>query len=663
MAEERNTPTRQATNRRNQSEKIALVRNRVSHARQARQEWQIRFKLNELYEKYLGDPSLFGSGFDDDELMQVNRFWPDIKTLIPSLFLQSPIFIVRSKNEASSPDSILRAKMAEAGLRAIAEQEHHLEFSVKLALLQSFFSIGVLKSVFEPKLRKNPQAGEPMFENINGTPILDPDTNQLIELLGPDGQPVFEPDRIVDDETYRWDWVNGDKMLLPDSGPNHLRWGWIAEEVTIDLDKARNDERFPSNLRNQLRANTSGDETLGSGMGSGFGEFPRDGDTEGDEFITYVEYWDIKKRRQIVWVDGQTFSDTRFLLDRDYPDGVEEHPYSLLKYSPIIAPKPSPWPVPHVWNWLPIQNEYNSRRKQGMIGAKRSARKVYYDDGTFPDADFAVAALQSSEDMQGVKLNDVQRAPVVVADPPPPPNITQDLAIIENDWNRTTGIGPTRAGGRAGSATEARIAQGSGEARDLDMRHEVNIWLTTAGRKMLQLLQGTLTLGMFIRLKGTNDSLYLNYVARVYGPEFAQNVAQFPGVRQAFDEQFGDERWLVLNREDLEFQADVSIAPGSARPRNMENEKQDFIQIIQILGSVPILTQSRALLTRVADMFEFFDGSMIDEILAASQRTQQIEAIQAGRFQGGGNEQPTAERPAAEGGGANVSEFRRNFTG
>lgn len=651
---EKNSPLAGGGGRRAQVEKIENLKLRLSAAKQVREQWQAEYKLEELYEKYIGKEKGEGFGDSNDINFRINKFWPTIKVLLPSLFLQNPTFTIRAKNEATNPETVLRAKMAEAALKGIAEQEHHLEFSVKLALLQAFFSIGVLKCVYEPRMIKNPRAGEPMFEHSNGVPILDPETQQLIPLVGQDGQPMVEPRRILDDESYRWNWVNGDKMLLPNAGPDHLRWPWIAEEITVLLEEAREDERFPSNLRNQLRSNTPGPNSMVSRMG-----MVHDAQ-HGDKWITYTEVWDRRKKRQMIWVEGQTFSSNHLLLDRDYPPGVEEHPYAILKgFTPIIGPDPSPWPVPHTYNWLGIQREYSVRREQSMIAAKRSARKVYYDQGTFPDADQAVAALQSNQDMEGVMITDVTRPPVAVADPPPPSNIAQDVAFLDSDWNRTTGVSSARSGGGRGrnTATESIIEQQTGETRDLDMRHEVNVWLTVAGKKMLQLLKATLTLGMYVKMRGASDTLYLNYVARVYGPEFAQNVAQFPNVRQSFDEQFGDDRWQVLSREDLEFDADVSVAPGSARPRNMTNEKQDFMEIIRLLSAAPVLTQSRALLRRVGDIFEFFDDSMIDEILAASNQAQRLEQIKAGRTQGNSPE------AAAAGGGANVSEFRRNFVG
>lgn len=642
-------------NRETRQNNIRLLESRVSAARAIRDKWQQDYNLEGLYREYLGRPHpLLGEPVDP---FHINKFFPTIKSIIPALFLQNPSFTVRSKDEARDPNSVLLAQMGEAVLKSIALQEHHLDLSVRLALLQSFFSIGVLKSSYRPDFKPNPLKGQPMFETNRGLPVRDELTGELKPLFDEDGNPVLEPDEIVNEETYRWDWVNGDAMLLPDAGPDHLRWPWIAEEVTVLLSTARKDPRFPPGLRTQLKANSHRDERILSrvlGSESASQGLPKEDE---DEWITYIDMWDIDRQRHQIWADGQPFSQNRFLVNQHYPAGVDRHPYSLLIFNPVMSSDPHAWPVPHTWSWLNPQHEYSERRRQGMVGARRSARKVYFDDSTFMDPEEAVKALQSSEDMQAVKVATTERVPLVQADPPPPGNITEDLGLLQSDWVQTTGSGVPRA---RNTATEARIAEQSGEAREIDMRHMVNLWLTSAGQKMFSLVKSTLTLGVYSRLRGGHDSLYLNWVARVYGSEVARNIQEFPNLRFAFDQQFGSDRWQLVTREDLEFEADVSVVPGSARPRNMESEKRDFMEFMALLGQVPILTQSRALMMQAAEMFDFINPAMIDEILAASQRAQQIEAIQAGRLQGNN---AASGQAAADGGGANRAAFMRAMVG
>jgi hypothetical protein len=653
------TPRRRAG-----SDKIRLLKNRVETARRLRRDWRRKYRLDDLYRQFYSDMAdTILNGEDSSVSFHVNKMLPTIKTVLPSLFLQNPTFVVRSMVENQDATSILKAKMGEAALKAIADQEHHLEFSIRLALLQSFFSIGVLKCVYEPRVRKNPRAGEIMYERTAaGFPTINED-HMPVEVLDETGMPMLEPDTIVEDEVYRWDWVNGDKMLLPDHGPQHLRWPWIAEEVTVLLEDARHDERFNRNLRTQLRANTA---DLDDQEETPFSRTVTDPAESKDEYLTYIEFWDIRERRQIIWVEGQTFSDTQCLLDRDTPEYVEDHPYPLLLgYTPIIAPRSSPWPLPYVYTWLPLQQEHNVRRRQLTTGANRTARKVFFEDATFEDENEAVKFLQSSEDMQAIKITNFERPPIVHSDPMLPPNIAQDLSLLEADWAFETGVSGARTGGRnkgPDTVFDSKVAVSAGEARDLAMRHDVNVWLTSAGKKMFRLLKSTMTLGMYVRLRSSSDSLFINYVSRVYGPGMAQQLEQFPSLRFSFDQQFGNDKWIQLSPEELDFEASISVAPGSARPRNMETEKQDFMQIVQLLGAVPVLTQSRALLTRVADMFEFFDTAMIDEILGAAEKANQIEQMKAGRMQGN-QDAGGPQMPAAYGGGANMSSFRRDFVG
>lgn len=637
-------------------ERIGKVRSRIERGIQLRKDWQNKYKLEALYKAFLGEN--VASGLDDsifENHQVINRFLPTIKTILPSLFLQSPTFIVRAKSGTSDPAIMLRTKMSEALLKTIAEQEHHLEFSTKLALLQSFFSIGVLKACYDPQKKHNPQAGDIMYETLNGEYIMD-EQGAPVPLRNSNGQIMREPSQIVTDEVYRWDWVNGDKMILPDAGPQFLRWPWIAEEVTVMVDEAREDERFSRNLRTQLVSNTGSSEGYG-GIFDMAHEEPMERTT--DEYITYVEYWDMRKRRHIIWCDGQSFSETQFLVDEDYPDGIEKSPYAmLLGFTPIIAPKPCPWPLPYVHSWLPVQEDWDSGRTQMRTGRKRTARKIYYDDSTFEDEDEAVKALQSSMDMQAVKLETTEKLPAYVPDPPLPMNIAQDLQYIDADWHMATGVSGAQGGGKGrNTAAEAKIEAMTGESRDLDMRHSVNIWLASSGENMLSLLKGTMTLGLYAKIKGTTDALFLSYLASQYGPELAQDISRFPNMRYAFEQAFGNDRWQRVTRSDLEFEHDVSVAPGSARPRNMETEKQEFYELVKLLGSVPMLKQSRMLLSKVADMFEFFDDSMIDEIMAAGARDMQLEQMKAGRFQGKGEPGPQP------GQGAGMSQFRQQFVG
>lgn len=606
------------------------MRRRWEQGRRLRETWQRQYNVEELYRKALGIGPELEIG---DDSIRINRFLPTLQTILPSLFFTNPTFRVIPRERVATGDTILRKTYGESVLREISEREFNLQNAVTLALIQSFFEIGVLKIVYDPKMMPNPRAGEPMFQtNEDKSPVLDPQTGQPVSLKDPQtGEPEVEPDQVLTDDLYRFQWVNAGNMLLPDQGPDMSRWTWIGEEITITLDEAREDDWFPKAYREKFVANGRPNQ-----FGHGNQRMFESDEYDGDDYFTYCEIWDIRNRRYYCMADGQPFDQNEFIKEDDYPDGVEEHPYAILPgYFPILAPEQSPWPLPMTYNWLSQEEEYQIKRRQSIEGGKRTARKIAYDDSTFQDEEQGRAALQSPLDMEAVKVNDVQRPWQVISDAPVSASIYQELAFLDRDWQRTTGQPGARVGGaRAGSATEAGIAEGAGQLRDSAERQKVNQWLSVAGSKMLQRVRSTLTLGMWIRIRGFSDSELTEFLDRVYAPEVAQQLRQSPAFLEEFKRQFGSENTYEISREDLEFDAQVLVVPGSSRLRTLESDRDQFLQAAQILGSFPALMQSRLLLRLFLQFFEIDDEALIDELQASAQKQIEIEREKAGRNQG-----------------------------
>src|SRR5262249_17256878 len=159
------------------------------------------------------------------------------------------------------------------------------------------------------------------------------------------------------------------------------------------------------------------------------------------------------------------------------PDGVEDHPYSLLLPVPIIAPRPLPWPKPLCHDWLPIQQQYNIVRNQQLNAGKRAARKIIYTKATFPDSDEATKFLQSSQDLEGVEVNDLAHPPIVIGDGAQSPDVAKGIPYLLADWQRVTGATGTRLGDpQADTATEAVLTEQSAAVRDSELRTLVTEW-------------------------------------------------------------------------------------------------------------------------------------------------------------------------------------------
>jgi hypothetical protein len=593
---------------------------RVSRSIEVRKQWVAKYDVESCERYFLGDQDQADSG-----RVKLNHFGATVKTMRPNLILQMPKYYVRPKpGQPTKPVGGHVAAVAEGVLDAIARQDDHLEIEAELATLQAFFRIGVLKIIHDPTLEPNPMAGEPLYQMTEeGEPILDAQGEKVPLRHKLTDAPMTEPTEVMTDQLYRWRWVDAANMLLPDEGPNPLTWSWIGEEIIVTLEEAQADSRFRGKT---LRANHSRrhpDRDKGPAV-------PDD-----DEFFKYVEVYDRKAKRLLIWADQQDAPG--FLVDDLIEGWVNNDPYALLRLGePITGPEPSPWPVPLTRDWIPAQDEYNIRRRQIMEGAKRSARKGVYDEGAFADEEEARKAMASPVDMEWVKGNPDKVK--ILETPDLNPGIYRDVPLLLNDWRIITGqTGARLASPEADTATEATFVERAANLRDADAQRLVMRWLGQAGTKMLQCLKQTLTLDMWVALRAMNDREFSAYLERVYQvpvPQQALMARMFPGIKEAFRERFGEQKWVCVTREQLQFEADVTVAPGSTRPKNLDSERTQFLQFLRVLGQAPQLALSRELTGRIMRMFDMDDERLLDELQMLAQQMVQINSKVAGREQG-----------------------------
>lgn len=606
-------------------ESFEVWKSRVTRSQKCRKDWEEKFKVEKLENYFLGNQLEANQAG-----IVLNHFYAIIKTQQPNLFYTNPRFFVRAKPGKTGDTDERSAAISESLLNSVGDQDNNLENAGRLATLQNFFRIGVLKACYDPKLEPNSDAGKPMYETDDaGEPMMDPTVGKIPMKDPATGEIMTEPEFIMSDECYRWDWVDAKNILLPsDGGPDMSKWRWIGEEVVVTLEEAKDDTRFDEGVRSQLVANETVDKKKKDTSPKGENQEDKD-----IERIRYFEIYDLIGKKQIIFAEGQ--EQEEFLVNGPLPEGVEDSPYSILPgWTPIIAPEPSPWPFPHVYNWMEVQKEYNTRRNQMMEGAKRSARKGVFEDGVFENADDATKLLQNPEDMVFVKVTNIDKIKVLES-PDLNQSIYKDLMALQMDMRLITGqSGAKLADPDSNTATEATFVERASNLRDVDMQRDVNRWLSTVGKKMLKLLKATLTLQKWVNVRGFSDEEFKQYLERVYHINPA--VAKFfPGLKEVFMERFGQEQWLQVTREKLQFEAEVNIVPGSSRPPNLEVERGQWMQFLQVLGGFPQLALSRELLRYTASKFEAISERMVDELAALAQQMIAVNANQAGHAQGG----------------------------
>ena len=614
------------------TERLAMWRQKIAHARALRTWWERRFKLLELEHAYLGD-SAFGREVTNERWF--NHFFATIQTQLPNLFYAMPSF--RASIEGSETAFGHRdAAMIEALLQQIASDNHNLEDDGKLALLQAFFRVGCLKVCYYPLLVENPAAGEVMEASIAG---------RTQPLTDEQGAPLYEPSHLLADEQYSWDWVDARKLLFPDEGPRPRKWTWIGEEIEVTLDEAREDSRFAPGLRRQFvpNAHVVDDMTTFSQASNPVMSEPGDADAEpeGARF-RYIECWDRRRQRLYILADGQPFSDTQFLLDEPYPDGIVHDPYALLSFLPIVGgPRPLPWPMPMVWNWMPLQEEYNTVRQQITSAGNRAARKMFYDAGTFVDAEEARKMLSSSVDMEGVEVLSMNVLPQVMDAPSLNIDVSSSLAALQYDWRVVTGATGQRLGGiqDGNTATEVAMTEKGATLRETANQAAVVAWLGEAGTKMYELVRQTLTMDMYVRMQGFGDKEFaellsspgfMQVLSEQFGPQIAQQLPQllplFPALQRQFREKLGREHLLRVTRDALQSQAAITVIPTSLRARSMESDRMLWLQFLSTLGNFPQLMQSRNLLEETAQKFEGLSDAAVDELYLMAQKQAQLQA-------------------------------------
>ena len=594
---------------------------RIRSGRKLRGSWERDFDVVKAENYFIGKQHEFG-----DSQLVLNHFFALLKAQQPNLFFRNPRFLVRVRPGQKAPATDRRRTFGEAVLTAIGKQDNHLERAVRLGLTQAFFRIGVLKVTYDPQLKDNPRAGEQL-------PV-DPYAQQ-----GQQQQQAplaSEPAQIVSDDVYRFEWVNAKNMILPDQGPDMNRWTWLAEEVVVTLDEAKNDHRFNKTLRNHLKSNESKRYRESTDDEGALGSFTEGVEDEPEPLFRYFELYDILEQKQYIFAEGQ--DQQEFLVNDDTPEGIEDHPYAILPgFTPILAPLPSPWPFPHTQPWIDPQREYNIRRQQIIEGAKRSARKIGFDAGTFINASEATKMLQSPRDMEAVELTNTQKPPVVLEASSIPQGVFADVNMLLQDLRIIPGqTGPRAQGGAEKStATEARFVDRAADVRDADLQGQVNLWLATAGQKMFQLVQQTMTTSIWVSVKGLGDTQLREFFQQVYGLD-PQLLSAMPNLRESLQQQLGEDKPWQVSRGELEFSADVEVLPGSARPRSLEVERQEWLEFLTVFGQFPQLGLSRELLNETASKYEFISDRMVDELFALAQKMLEAQQKTAGREQGGG---------------------------
>ena len=288
------------------------------------------------------------------------------------------------------------------------------------------------------------------------------------------------------------------------------------------------------------------------------------------------------------------------------------------------------------------------------LNARRAARKFLYDPQTFGDEE-ELDKFTSDEDMQGVMVNDMTRPPLMFGEASTNPDVLRGIQYMDTKWRIITGASGTRLSDPdSNTATEAILTEQASTIRESDERTQVNKWLATAGKKMLQLLRQTLTLDIWVTLRDFTDAEFQDFlqredVQRVLGlsvgeqnvPALLARIQTDDNLRRTFLQRYGRIRPLQVTRERLQFEADVDVLPSASRPL----QQAQLLRLAQVLG--PVVFTSPTFMEELFDSFDLPQGERIAVELQANMRRIEQQQAQQGQEQTGQPTVPTGQENGA----------------
>ena len=143
-------------------ERLAKWKTRADRAEKVRRDWETQFEVERCERYFLGQQ--WDRSVKQPDLV-LNHFLATIKVITPNLLFSQPKYFIRPRPGRVAPAGDLRAAMGEGVLDFIGGQDQNLKRTAKLAVLQAFFRLGAMKTVYNPRLEPNPCQGEPMGEH------------------------------------------------------------------------------------------------------------------------------------------------------------------------------------------------------------------------------------------------------------------------------------------------------------------------------------------------------------------------------------------------------------------------------------------------------------------------------------------------------------------
>lgn len=538
---------------------------RISIARQEKEEWEKLFRVQLARDYFEGKQN---PGYPESEWITINKIYAHLQAQLPSLYSLDPYYYIKLKKSYQVEPATIAEYEKKGKVRSSVlnyfKGELKLKEKARLGIQDAHFSFGVVKTHFYADLKENEDAGKEIYGD-DKKPLVDPET----------GSPLLQPDTIPMNERYCITRVRPDDFLfLAGSGPLDDKWIGLAERIRLTPEEA--EKRYGKKSLKGIKTSAVDEEKDKSLVAKAKSLFAGSKEGKKLEIYTFWEIYDLVKNE---WLTIAENADKPIRDPERVPEGIEDHPYSILRFT---LRDNSPYPIPPVSQAIDPQKEICLSRSRILTHRKRFNRK-YEVVTNMLDDDTELSKLESGDDGAMIKVKN-RGAITPIQDAPLDPMAFQELQAMNNDLIEIFGSPDSARGiASADSATEASLLDRRLEIREGDRMSIVSDWLGDIGRKLDQLCQAHLEREEAVKVVGPQG-------------EFWEKVT--PG-----------------DYEKIEGEYEYGVNVGSTAPRLPDIERAQWIAFMsQVIVPFPHILTAPTTMKRMAEMFHIEDEAAIEEL-------------------------------------------------
>lgn len=352
----------------------------------------------------------------------------------------------------------------------------------------------------------------------------------------------------------------------PDNDLDSARW--CAELIFKPVQDVLESEFYNPTVLRRIRTGDETPSTVKSFLKNRNDERPWD-DIESDNLdrIVLIELWDKRSGKYFVFAHG---IDEPLREENEWPyNYLEGFPYEMVSFIPLID-EPYPLGLPA---FIEDQQYELNRVRTAMFQHRRRFNRKYW---ALEDVDAGeLSKLANGEDGTIIRVKHPQSVGAIED-----ANISSDEynieAVINQDIRELTGADELLRGGQLPSrttATEVGVRTQLIGLKIEDRVEQVDDFINSIGYKILQHVKH-------------------NYVT--------DKVVQITGPKGTF--------WVDFTPEDIQGEFDIDIESTSAKRTNPDIERQQAIQIMQMLTQALPILQQAGVQINIGELFKWVLG-------------------------------------------------------